>query len=80
MITLRLDPELEQELIRTARNLGMSKSELIRRSIAGFLDRLPPDNAWQTGKDLFGNYSSGRGNLSSDRKKILREKLSGKRV
>ncbi|MFV9692151.1 MAG: ribbon-helix-helix protein, CopG family, partial [Desulfobacteria bacterium] len=40
MITLRLDPKLEQDLNNTAKNLGLSKSELIRRSIHDYIGRL----------------------------------------
>jgi len=30
---------------------------------------------WELGKDLFGKYSSGKGNLSKERKKLLKKKL-----
>lgn len=33
MITVRLDPELEQRVTFAAKILGLSKSELIRRSL-----------------------------------------------
>lgn len=31
--------------------------------------------AWEAGKELFGKHSSGRSNRSTDRKRLLREKL-----
>ena len=34
---------------------------------------------YQLGKDLFGKYGSGKSTLSQDYKKILKEKLRGKR-
>ena len=41
--------------------------------------KLEPKNlAWELGKNLFDKHSSGRGNLSKDRKKIIREKLYAK--
>lgn len=79
MITLRLDPKLEQSLNHAAKNFGLTKSELIRRSIQEYLRKVSRQNPWELGKDLFGKYSSGLGNLSSDRKKILKKKIRAKR-
>lgn len=80
MITLRLDAETEQLLNETAKKLDLTKSELIRKSIREYLEKLKQPNAWETGKDVFGKYSSGHGNLSSDRKKLLKEKIRAKRI
>lgn len=35
--------------------------------------------AWKTGKDLFGKYSSGIGNVSSKRKELIKQKVQNKR-
>ncbi len=59
MIALRLDSKLEQSIINTARNLGLTKSELIRKSINEYPGKLKSPSAWETGEDLFGKYSSG---------------------
>ena len=79
MITLRLDAETEHLLANTAKKLGLSKSELIRKSIREYLEKVKQPSAWEAGKDIFGKYSSGRENLSSDRKKLLKEKIRAKR-
>lgn len=79
MITLRLDPQLEQAVHRAADHLGMSKSELIRTSILEYLSRRATPNAWEIGQDLFGKYASGCGELSSIRKELVKEKLAAKR-
>ncbi len=79
MITLRLDPKLEQAINITAKNLGLTKSELIRQSISDYIAKTKKPNAWDSGKDLFGKYSSNHGNLSVDRKKIVKEKIRSKR-
>lgn len=79
MITLRLDPKLEQAINNTAENLGLTKSELIRKSINEYLGKLKPPGAWETGEDLFGKYSSGLGDLSSNRKKLIKDKLKARR-
>ena len=79
MITLRLDAKLEQAINNTAKNLGLSKSELIRKSIYDYLGRLGNQNAWEAGKELFGKYSSGLGNLSTNRKELIKRKIKAKR-
>lgn len=79
MITLRLDPNLEQSISNTAKNLGLTKSELIRQSIHEYLGKLSKPNAWDAGHDLFGKYSSGHSNLSTDRKGLVKDKIRAKR-
>ena len=79
MITLRLDPKLEQRLNNTAKNLGLTKSELIRKSIHDYINKLGKPNAWEIGENLFGKYSSGLGNLSTNRKELIKNRLKAKR-
>lgn len=79
MITLRLDPKLEQRINITAKNLGLTKSELIRKSINEYLGNLETPSPWELGKKHFGKYSSGSGNLSTDRKELIKDKLRAKR-
>jgi len=78
MITFRLDPKLEQSIDNTSKHLGLTKSELIRRSIQEYLNKISSQTPWDLGKNLFGKYSSGRGNLSSDRKQIIKKKIRAK--
>ncbi len=79
MITLRLDPQLEKYINTMARNLGVTKSELIRRSIAEHLAKLDKPSPWELGKQYFGKYASGFSNLSADRKELLKDKIRAKR-
>lgn len=79
-ISLRLDNRLEQALSRYARDRGRSKSEIIRGIIADFVRKKEASQtAYDLGKELFGRKGSGKGNLSSDRKSILKEKLHAKK-
>ena len=78
MITLRLDPKLERSINNISKHLGLTKSELIRRSIQEYLNKISSQSPWDLGKDLFGKYSSGRDNLSSDRKQIIKKKIRAK--
>jgi predicted transcriptional regulator len=80
MITLRLDSALEKNLTDMANILGLTKSELIRRSLFEYLEKIRRPSAWELGEDKFGRYASGKGNLSSDRKVLLKEKIKSKRV
>jgi RHH-type transcriptional regulator, rel operon repressor / antitoxin RelB len=79
MIALRLDPNLEKEITTVAKNLGLTKSDLIRKSLIEYIGKLESPNAWELGKDFFGRYSSGLKNLSVDRKTILKERIRTKR-
>lgn len=78
MITLRLDPELEQTISKVAHQMGLSKSELIRRSITEYIDKLEKPSAWELGQNVFGKYASENVNLSKDRKKLIKEKIGTK--
>lgn len=79
MITLRLDPKLDQLVGNAAKNLGLSKSELVRKSLVEYIGKIENQNAWEVGKDLFGRYESGKNNLSSNRKELIKQKIKAKR-
>ena len=79
MITLRLDPQLEQTIKSVAYQLGVSKSELIRKSIIDYLGNLEKPSPWELGNDLFGKYASGRHDLSTNRKILVKEKIRAKK-
>jgi len=79
MITLRLDQELEKNIKSVAINMGISKSELIRKSITEFMKNIEKPTSWELGNELFGKYASGVTNLSQDRKALVKEKIKAKR-
>ena len=79
MITLRLNRYLEKAIANTAKLTGLSKSELVRKSILEYLEKLQSKSPWETGKDLFGKYSSGRHDLSEHAGSLFRQKLKAKR-
>ena len=79
-ISLRLDSAIDRELSKIAEASGTSKSELVRTLISEFVNKHSAHpTQWELGKDIFGRYGSGKGNLSQDRKAILREKLREKK-
>ena len=79
MITLRLDPKLEQTINNIAHQMGVSKSELIRKSITEFIGKLDKPSAWELGCDIFGKYASTSESLSRDRKELIKDKIKTKR-
>ena len=79
MITLRLDSDLEKNINNIAHQMGLSKSEFIRKSITAYIEKVEHPSAWELGNNLFGKYASGQNNLSQDRKSIAKEKIRAKR-
>ena len=79
-ITVRVDKEFEATLETLASREGVSKSALIRQCLEEFVDRKKSETTpWSLGKTVFGKHGSGKGNLSVNRKKIIREKIHAKR-
>jgi hypothetical protein len=79
-ITVRLEPELERQLSSAARQEGLTRSELTRICLKDFLERRKTrKSAWELGKDLFGRFGSGRGDLSRGKRAVLREKIHAKK-
>ena len=79
MISLRIKPELEKRLSFFAETKGKSRSEIIVESIIDYIEtHSTQKTAFELGKDLFGKYSSGKTDLSKNRKKYLKEKISQK--
>jgi hypothetical protein len=80
-ISLRLDHQLTRRLASAAKARGISKSELIRNCLAQYLalqEQQP--TAWELGKDLFGCYNSGQGDLSVRAKEVAREQIHARRA
>jgi RHH-type rel operon transcriptional repressor/antitoxin RelB len=80
MITLRLDSKLEKTLENTAKSIGMTKSEFVRKSILNYLKRIPRKTPWELGNDLFANYSSGQKNLSENVSRVFKNKIKVNKI
>jgi len=79
-ISLRLNSAIDRQLAKIAEAEGTSKSDLVRLLISDFVNKKSKHSTpWELGKNVFGRYGSGKGNLSSDRKLILMEKLRAKK-
>ncbi len=79
MITIRLDKNLEEKIKNISVSSGITKSEIVRKSLVEYLDNLQQLSAWELGKSYFEKYSSNSGNLSTDRKSIFKQKMSQKK-
>ncbi len=79
MITVRLEPALEKHLEKEAKETGLSKSEIIRKSIALFLHSKKETNPYELGKAYFGHFSSGKSDTSKNRKTLIRSKIQKKK-
>ena len=77
-MTIRLDDTLESRIETMSASLGITKSELIRRSVQMFISNSEKLDPWSAGKDVFGKFKSGRTDLSENRKAIVKDMVSRK--
>jgi predicted transcriptional regulator len=79
-ISLRLDTQTEKAIERYAKQDRTTKSQLIRDLISQFIqNRKSKQSAWELGKDLFDQESSGDGNLSENRKALIGGLINAKK-
>ena len=71
-MTIKLAPEMEQEIRRRSAALGRPASALIREALARYLEASPPPelSAYALGADLFGRHR-GPADLAERRKQHL---------
>ena len=82
MLSVRLDSTLENQLNFLADEKKISKSQIIKDSLAYYFDMLnsktKQKSPYELGSELFGKYSSEQGDLSTTYKQKLKEKLNAK--
>lgn len=78
-ISVRLKRSQEQAIHRAAKEAGISKSEFIRNCLADYLaQQANPPSLWERGKDIFGQYASGRTDVSQNAKTRVKEIIRAK--
>jgi len=79
-ISIRFDDDTANRLEEAARAQSVSKSEIVRQSVAAFLesDQSRAERAWELGKDVFGKYGSGRSDVSENTERYLGEIFDAK--
>ena len=78
-LSVRLDDETEELLLKTAAALQATKSEILKASIREFCKKTLEKRAkrpYELIEDLVGGEFSGKGNLAMDGEKILRKAFS----
>ncbi len=79
MTTIRLTSEYEKKIEQIAKHEKKTKSAIIKKALERFFDEyFNETTVYERGQELFGKYGSGKGNLSKDYKKLLREKIGEK--
>lgn len=82
MISVRLEPELEQQLTDLSRELRVSKSQIIKDSLSMYFDaidaRQHTKTAFELGADLFGRHASGDSGRSVRYKQGIKDKINAK--
>jgi hypothetical protein len=80
MTAVRLPVELEQKLEFHAKGKHTTKSEIIKEALESYFGMAENDSdAYEIGCVYFGLYGSGDGNLSTEYKLKLKEKIHAKR-
>jgi len=79
MISINISSDYENRLDEMARNENTTISEIVENALQMyFVHCYSQPTPYQLGKELFGRHGSGKGDLSQNYKKILKEKLREK--
>jgi hypothetical protein len=79
MISLRLPFEIEAKLRQIAKSEKITKTEVVKKALYLLIsDYENKKTAYDLGKDLFGKYSSSKGDLSVRYKEVLRNNIREK--
>jgi hypothetical protein len=81
MISVRLNQNLEQELTQYSKRKQVTKTDVIREALAHYFNTTNKEEKatpYELGADLFGNYGSGKRDLSTTYKEKLKEKIDAK--
>ena len=80
MFSIRLPEKMDKKLTLLAAREGKPKSEIVKDALEEHLAKQEMlEKPFELGKDLFGKYGSGAGNLAAEYKKIVREKIHAKK-
>jgi hypothetical protein len=69
-LTIKISPQLEQEIVLASQREHLSKSELVRRALVAYVNQrkagIPHMSALEQAGDLVGCFSGGPSDLSSN--------------
>jgi predicted DNA-binding protein len=79
MTTVRLPLDIDMRLAMLTKMWQKTKSQVIKEILESFFrTQENEESSYALGKDFFGRYGSGNGNLSKDYKKLIKGKLYDK--
>jgi len=81
MLAVRLPESLENELNLLSKRTSKTKTEIVKDALKLFFETKAKEEqktAYELGKDMFGRYGSGEGDLSATYKQKLKSKLHDK--
>jgi predicted DNA-binding protein len=79
MISVRLPEELEKKLNQLAESENVTKTYLVKEALNKYItEKEEKKDSYQLGKDLFGKYGSGKGDLSTTYRKRVSDKIHEK--
>jgi hypothetical protein len=80
-VSLRVTSREAGTLESLARDLGMSKSDVLKEGLALLKERVSNEkSAYDIGAELFGRHGSGRSDTASRRKALFQEHVRAKRA
>lgn len=75
LLTARCSADVKEALNVLSRTENLSRSEIISKSVLDYYERHLPQTLSDVEQNLFGRYSSGKKDLSANRKKYFKEIL-----
>ena len=79
MISVRLPEDLEKKLNQLAESENVTKTYLVKEALNKYIaEKEEGKTPYQLGKDLFGKYGSGEGDLSTTYKKRVSDRIHKK--
>jgi hypothetical protein len=81
MLTVRLPEDMEEKISQIAASEKRTKTQIVREALERYLEaRQSRKSSYDLGAELFGKQGSGRGNLSSDYRRLVKEKIRARRA
>jgi predicted DNA-binding protein len=81
MLSIRLNEFLENKINSYSKEHNKTKSDIVKEALMLYFkikEQEDKKSAYELGKELFGKYSSNRGDLSTTYKQKLKQKLNEK--
>ena len=79
MFSLRLDKKTEKKIYEISENENMTKSDVVKEALEQYIDNYErKSNPYTLGKELFGKYSSGNSDNSTNYKEKVKKRVNEK--